>query len=711
MLEEKAAVTRDESSKRFVDIDLDQIRSFGPKPIFVTEAEKRESDEADEHNDELFHKLMRNMLAEHDKTVGRLKLEIDRLEVKLQPKEQSPQVSDRLEVQLHPNEQSPQDSNRQVTPRDQNRQVTSKTEASTAQKDDDGDTESANWESRVTVTGLPHGKHLSGGMYGSSVSEASLTGPKIAFTQKSRFQDTSTVSELVQLGLSRIMAYMDYSDEIRVKIHRTAEWFINVSDGEPDRKGRLAKFTDGNLFTSLCFIVIMANAVYIIYVSDREMTHSLGYFTSSEYRDNPQTQTMVACELSFSVFYIVELTLKLFVHRFYFFINSEYRWNIMDTILVGLAMLDVSLMIQGGGDSKGGSSDMLFLRILRIFKIGKVFRVIRAIRFVQELRLMFDCVLNSAAQLLWSMLLIVFVLYIFSLIFVQAFAGYISDKAVSLDEELSELQKVKIEEAFGSVAKSMVSLFAATSGGVDWEEQYQIIAKAGIGFAVTYLFFIAFFVIAAWNIVASTFVEKALKLAAPDLDVLILEKRKRDSESAKELAEVISTLMDEDGDGIISLQEFNNHIGEPRVKDFFAVRGLDVNDAHLFFRMLESVEGKHRDAVELETFVGCALRLQGSATSIDLQAMHFDLKIMYERQKEAYNAIEDIVEQVKSLGAGQESLGAGQQSLGRGQQSLGRGQTSIMDATRGNSKTSNGGKLSTIRTVPMKGLGQHYVTV
>jgi len=313
----------------------------------------------------------------------------------------------------------------------------------------------------------------------------------------------------------------------------------------------------------------------------------------------------------------------------------------MDVSLVLFAIVEGTFMLTTRGQTNDGPN-LTFLRLLRILKIVKVFRVIRAVKFVQDLRLMLDCLLSSVGQLTWCLLLIVFVLYLFALIFVQALSSY----ALENWDSLNEHERLLIGKAFGNVGVAMVSLFQATTGGVDWWDHYDLMCTAGDFLGATYLWFIAFFAIAAWNIVTSTFVEKTFKLALPSVDALIIEKHSRDAQCGCELLAILTEYMNKDGDGRVSLDEFNYHMTNRKVLDFFAVRGLDVKDAQSFFMMLQTMNDDRNgdDRVDLKTFVSCALRLQGSATSIDLQTLHFDVKKMFYKQTDRIKRLEESLE-------------------------------------------------------------------
>merc|ERR1719456_2042783 len=114
--------------------------------------------------------------------------------------------------------------------------------------------------------------------------------------------------------------------------------------------------------------------------------------------------------------------------------------------------------------------------------------------------------------------------------------------------------------------------------------------------------------IVAWNIVTSTFVEKAFRLAMPDVDMLIQRKRAHDIKYAKELLEFIRKRLDEDHNGRISVEEFKRHMDDNEVRQFFAARDMDLKDADLFFRMLISL-GEDQEEVDLQTFVAGCMKL------------------------------------------------------------------------------------------------------
>lgn len=94
--------------------------------------------------------------------------------------------------------------------------------------------------------------------------------------------------------------------------------------------------------------------------------------------------------------------------------------------------------------------------------------VVRIMRFVgafRELRLLISGLLGSTRALLWSVVLLALVLYIFGIFFGQGVLQYITSK-----EDVPDKVKDELLENFGSMASTMITMFAVISGGTDWLE-------------------------------------------------------------------------------------------------------------------------------------------------------------------------------------------------------------------------------------------------
>jgi hypothetical protein len=403
---------------------------------------------------------------------------------------------------------------------------------------------------------------------------------------------------------------LSYSDKAVAKAMKWADWWKRLK--EPDRKGRLAEVADSKRFESLCATVILINAVFTLLVTNWEM-NNLG--------EEPTTFMFVA-ELFFLIFYLLELVLKIQVHRFYFFLGADARWNVFDLFLVVFSVYDqlISKAFSQAGEN-GGGLNLTFMRSFRVFKMAKILRAVRAMRFISDLRLMLNSIIGSFTSLFWSFVMLSFIFYIFSLIFVQGFITYLLEEK----DDMDPAALARVMKYFGSVEASILTLIQATTGGNDWGMFYDTVSMSGTINSALFIFFIGFFHVALLNVLTGVFVEHAMELAKPDPYALALEQRKRELEEAEELRQACHSLhtvrkSTRNGMGTyITSDDFEREILHGPLRAHLRVLGLDIKDARSFYGILAAANGG-KD-VEIDTFVSECMKLKGFATAIDMQNM------------------------------------------------------------------------------------------
>lgn len=410
---------------------------------------------------------------------------------------------------------------------------------------------------------------------------------------------------------------------------------------EPERRGCFAEFVDGRFFSTSCMAVILFNAAFMIAYADCEMD-SLGKGVPS---------WMETTDRILDGYYVIEMVLKLSVHRLYFFVNSEAGWNIFDLSLVAFSAVEnltrilASVQLEDGTNKQ--SLSLGFLRIFRICKLAKVLRVFRTLRFFSEMRLMMDCIIGSFTNLFWCLAMMLFVMYVFALIIVQGLAGFLIVSQAE-GEGLQKSYEDDVFEYFGSVGTAIVTLFQSTTSGVDWRDAFMLLVVSGWELPVVFVVFICIFTISVWNIVTSTFVEKAMKLAKPDMDGLVLEQNVQAAKESAELEQLFRPFATETEDGSleICLKELQVAITQSRFRSALFVRGIDIKNLEVFFEMLSSLS--EDGGVDLRTLVNACVRMKGFATSIDLQSLGFESKRMHLHLASLSEANEAALQEIKA---------------------------------------------------------------
>jgi len=406
----------------------------------------------------------------------------------------------------------------------------------------------------------------------------------------------TTSNPVTKKSLGLLLSYLDFVEGLQ----------------EPEREGCLANFIQSRCFEICYSTVIVGNAAYMAYSADQI--------------------SAVEWEFAFVIAYTVEIILKLMVHKLYFFVNSNWRWNIFDFFLVVVGLIDMASAFLLQFELLAG--DAIVLRCLRVLKLVRILRVLRILKVFNDLRLMLTSAMGSCISLAWSFVLLFFVCYLFALIFRRTLNTFV--QGTELDPDTED----EINEHFGSVRKTVLSLYKAISGGADWGDYYAIIAQAGATAAILFLFFTGFIQISILNILTSVFVERAMRLAQPDTMEQAREQRLKERADADELHRMC-LLMDRDHSGTVSVEEFRDHLMEDKMRCCFSVLGLDIGNAQEFFEMLASMS--ERNVVDVDTFVEGCMNMRGAGKGITQQKLIMDTRRVLKAQEQNSQKLERIV--------------------------------------------------------------------
>eukprot|EP00930_Biecheleria_cincta_P089348 TRINITY_DN78636_c0_g1_i1.p1 TRINITY_DN78636_c0_g1~~TRINITY_DN78636_c0_g1_i1.p1 ORF type:complete len:591 (-),score=98.56 TRINITY_DN78636_c0_g1_i1:353-2125(-) len=396
-------------------------------------------------------------------------------------------------------------------------------------------------------------------------------------------------------------------------------YWLNTVE-EPDHTGCLARFVDG-MFENICAGAIVLNVILMAVATNEQLANP----------GRPANEVVQGFELAFIVFYIFELSLKVFVHRLFYFVGENWGWNVFDTALVLFSAQDIVAMAM----STEQGSNVSFLRMLKTAKLAKVLRVARILHAFRELRVILQSLLGSLKSLVWSLIMMAFIYFMFALLFTQVTADYLSEQYSENKMTPDDQDWQNIMGTFGSVGTGMLTLFQG-SFGADWTVPFGYVSRMGAGLQSCYIFFTAFINISLLNIVTGIFVESAMKLAQPENEQKALAEMRDQKENAEELRK-IAEICEKDKDGYISPQEFAEFIRHPLLRAKLTVLGINIRDAEMFFSMLLAA-GDGESSVPVDDFVKGCLRLQGAATSIDLQCLVFRVCMIQTSQSQFMEA-------------------------------------------------------------------------
>jgi len=280
--------------------------------------------------------------------------------------------------------------------------------------------------------------------------------------------------------------------------------------------------------------------------------------------------------------------------------------------------------------------DLSLLRMLRFLRLLRILPMARLMKFVSELNVIVLSVVNSLRSLGWTLLLLLILMYTLGVLFTQVVLSYRLGHFSTPSKEGAEA----VTKWWGTLPRSVLSLYEAIMGGVDWDDVIMPLADyISPVCAVFFALYIAFALLAMMNVITGVFVDSALKNAE-------LEK---ETDFLRVCSNIFCCLADSDGN--ISYQEYEEQLDEPELNEYVKYFGIEPEDAKLLFRLLDK-----EDCGELplqELFEGL-LRLRSNARFIDVQRLEHLTNLRNSQWQVWANNMED---NMFLLGAGIQDIG------------------------------------------------------
>lgn len=324
-------------------------------------------------------------------------------------------------------------------------------------------------------------------------------------------------------------------------------------------------------------------------------------------------------EICFCCVFSVEVIMRIVVERKEFATGRHKQWNFFDSLVVGFSLVELAVP-----DGTLGQN-----RTLRVLRLVRVFRIIRVMRFLHELRKMISGIVSTLAALFWAMVLLVMVMFIFGVI---------------MTENVMEIRQTddydeSLNYNYGSLSLTLYSLFKSISGGQDWGELSDPLISYSWVFGLLFIMYVAFAVFCVLNIVTAVFVDHANSICQ-DEDLRMHRKLVKEINS-------IFTLADQDGDGRLAFEEFQDIISKEQVQVYLRKLDLDVETigAKNLFDLLDL---EKRGEIDVETFIRGVVRLKGKAKSFDMYSVQETISLLHDKIEDTSRATEKRLEKMLS---------------------------------------------------------------
>lgn len=460
-------------------------------------------------------------------------------------------------------------------------------------------------------------------------------------TRRSAIRNTHRVKEM-RRGSSRVSFVRKTMLAQHVKAQEAASRLTFVRTGirysmftKPQtRRERLAKFLSSTLFNNIIMGLILGNAIMLGIEID----------VSSQLGQNEIPVWFGLVNNVFLFIFLCELVLKLVAAGCdEFWRGDDALWNAFDFVIVAIAVAEavVDLAVQSIF-AADGSNSFRVMRALRLARTLRGVRIIRLFRYFSALRGLILSIFSTLGSLLWTLLLLLIVFYVFSCIFAQLVTDHCRFQTIdSTGDQNAKPVCPENLQYWDNVMDSMMTLFMAITGGINWEECYKPLKDVSLlamGFMNLYIV-IGFFTIL--NVVTGVFVNTAIESANTDKDLATLKQMHKRLAQVDNLKQIFQEIDDSNANQV-SIDELEEALATNKMGSFMESLGISTDDVWSLFLLLDADEN---GVIDLDEFVNGCMNLHGPAKSLQVAKMSYENKVT----RQAIKHLTDDIQEVRNL--------------------------------------------------------------
>jgi len=322
-------------------------------------------------------------------------------------------------------------------------------------------------------------------------------------------------------------------------------------------------------------------------------------------RGEPSPPWSVAIDFIFAVVGGLELTARMGKQGVSFFTCPNVRWNLLDAVIVGVQVFDATF----------SGYNASFVRVIRTVRIFIAARALRKIEHLRTIRLMVEILMGCAGAFAWAAVLGIVVVYINAVALLQIVTVILDTDAPGLDPAFLRY--------YGSLPRTMLSLFMAVSGGESWAKLVDPLVQMSEWFYIPCIAFVCFVLLGLLNIVTAIFVDSAGNIAKVDESMWRREAISSPDSPLNKIRAILRKA-DRTRSGCILFRQLEELAADRKFRELMDAFGVDVHDSKGLFHMLDS------DAlgqVGIDEFIHGLLNMKCQGRTVDTGTM------MYENQR------------------------------------------------------------------------------
>eukprot|EP00927_Polykrikos_kofoidii_P084817 TRINITY_DN9045_c0_g2_i1.p1 TRINITY_DN9045_c0_g2~~TRINITY_DN9045_c0_g2_i1.p1 ORF type:complete len:1001 (+),score=166.70 TRINITY_DN9045_c0_g2_i1:72-3074(+) len=416
---------------------------------------------------------------------------------------------------------------------------------------------------------------------------------------------------------------------------------IQLSESLTVQSKILNRFISSWMFQDLVAAILVLYCIYLAFRLDSSTRALLKHFDLRASPDGVNATTtstgdmglFATLDIPFLVFFWVEIIIRFLAAQSRFVVGPNRFWNMLDFVIVIAHTLSYMVPF-------GNLVDRVFLGV---FAHVRVFRVVMSFKQLQRY---FLIMMHSIRPLFWAIVFLFISIFLFGVLFQLFFNSYIQGSSPG-SPVVAHLRPM-----FHSFPQTLLTLFAAITGGEDWRTIHVVVFELGAFAGVAFLIYILFLILGVLNLITGIFVQGAVDETGRDRELATraeMEKERGLTASLKELFEEL----DENGSGVITLDEFQRYFQNEDLRAFFQSFHLDVTKPEVLFDLFDVDEN---GGIEIDEFVCGCISLKGEAKAVTVETL---LRETREFQKRAKRFQKTVMFHLRSLTSVGDNLAPG----------------------------------------------------
>ncbi|CAJ1401229.1 unnamed protein product [Effrenium voratum] len=354
---------------------------------------------------------------------------------------------------------------------------------------------------------------------------------------------------------------------------------------------------------------------------------ALGVEVQYSSQNSANSAVLMGFSLFFANWFILEVIIRMRVVGIGpFFCDDDRVWNLFDLALAFVSVFELSMVVFGSNAKSSFSS----IKAIKILRMVRLFRVFRFFRQLATLALM---VADSVRQLLWALVMFLLIMYVFAITLTSSCSDWLKERVdfeADWQEQVGNSTELGVKEVhhfFGSLPRSVYTLFQTTLGGISWYEVTDALAHVdSMSFALMFAYII-FTILALMNVFTGVFVDNAVQNSKKQRKIQIDEALDKKRTMLDQMIEFF-VATDLDGDGTISLEEIQVLLEDPVMSAYFDMIGFRPSDAKMLAQLLDR-DGSGE--VTLTEFIAGCDRMRGEAKGVDVHLLLLECYQISER--------------------------------------------------------------------------------